>query len=161
MTLRMSKEPEDFSPLLRLLAIKRHEQPSSDYFDQLSEEISSRIAAQMASPAIYGERAEENLGWMAQLWALLEARPALVGACGVAVSGMVLWGILSSPQTTAEAEMARSSTSAFSTPITMIPVTVAAVPTNATIGIDPQLPPGFFDTMYQRVTPTPVSLKQP
>jgi hypothetical protein len=160
MMLRMSQEPQDFGALLKLLALKKHEQPPSDYFDQLSEEITSRIAAAASGPNYFGEGASESPGWLAQLWASLETRPALVGACGVAVSGMVLWGILSTPQTTAEAEMARRGTG-NSLAINLSPAPGPRVLTNAAQAIDPQLPPGFFDTSYQGATPTPVSLRQP
>ena len=160
----MSEQPENFDQLLRLLALKKYEQPPVDYFDQLSEEIASRLVAETAEPEMLIDPIPSELGWVGKLWALLEARPALVGACGVAASGLVLWGILSAPrlpQTPGEAARLGEFTAPFPAADGPAFATVALVPTNDAPVISPQLPPGFFDTLYQREQSTPVMFKQP
>jgi hypothetical protein len=90
----MSRESEDFGSLRRLLALKRHEQPPPGYFEGFSAQVMARIKA--------GERVDEGVlarlfweaPWLQRLWAALEAKPALAGAFGAAVCGLLIFGVI-------------------------------------------------------------------
>jgi hypothetical protein len=94
----MTPDSPDFEGLRRLLAIKRYEQPPPGYFNAFSRQVIVRIRA--------GERSEEatwfqsffaDASWMHRLWAALETRPALVGAVGALVCGLLISGAIYSP----------------------------------------------------------------
>ncbi len=89
----MNPEPEEFRDLRRLLALKRHEQPPPGYFERFSGMVLARIRT--------GERAEDSLWehfgfsipWLERLWANLESKPALAGAFGLGVCGLLVAGL--------------------------------------------------------------------
>jgi hypothetical protein len=74
----MNTDPESFEALRKLMALKRHELPPPGYFTYLSEKIATRI-----------QRGEGKLNLVERVYAALVLRPALAGACIVAV-GTVL-----------------------------------------------------------------------
>jgi len=90
----MYPDPETFDQLRRLLALKRHEQPSPGYFHYFSSQVIARIRA--------GERAAPDTAWgllwdapwLQRLWAALEARPVLAGAVGVACCALLLASVV-------------------------------------------------------------------
>ena len=85
----MNPESENFESLRRALALKRHEVPPPGYFNQFSASVISRIEA--------GDRAAKSPGafaWLQNLWQTLERKPALAGAFGVAVCGLLVTGIV-------------------------------------------------------------------
>ena len=96
----MNQDTENFDSLRRLLALKRHEQPPPGYFHRFSSQVIARIES--------GDRGEEGsvlermlweAPWLQRLWASFEAKPALVGAFGVAVCGLLITGVISSDRT--------------------------------------------------------------
>jgi len=87
-------DPQDFSGLRRLLALKRHEQPPPGYFNHFSREVILRIRS--------GERASDHgyeswlvTAWLQRLWSAMENRPALAGAFGACVCAAMLWALVS------------------------------------------------------------------
>jgi hypothetical protein len=91
----MNPETENFDQLRRLLALKRHEQPPPGYFNNFSAQVIARIKA--------GERAEDTFSvgrwlwegaWLQRLWSAIETKPALAGAFGVLVCGLLVSGII-------------------------------------------------------------------
>jgi len=89
----MSEDTENFEPLRRLLALKRHEQPPPGYFNNFSRQVILRIEA--------GERGEEaaifgrfswEAPWLQRIWAVLETKPVLAGTFGVALCGLLIAG---------------------------------------------------------------------
>ena len=90
----MYPDPENFDPLRRLLALKRHEQPPPGYFHHFSGQVIARIRA--------GERAAPDTAWgllwdapwLQRLWAALEARPVLAGSVGVACCAALLASVV-------------------------------------------------------------------
>src|SRR5438067_12240806 len=91
----MIPETENFEQLRRLLALKRHEQPPPGYFNNFSAQVIARIKA--------GEQAEDSFGigqwfwgsaWLQRLWSAIETKPALAGAFGVLVCGLLLSGVI-------------------------------------------------------------------
>src|SRR5262245_34278820 len=95
----MSPETENFESLRRLLALKRHEQPPPGYFNNFSRQVIVRIQA--------GERGDDAIGfgrwllegvWLQRFWNAFETKPALAGAFGVMVCGLLLSGVIYSDQ---------------------------------------------------------------
>lgn len=91
----MNQDTQDFEPLCRLLALKRHEVPPPGYFDGFSNKVIARIKA--------GERGERHsfleqlfweASWLQRLWAALEAKPILAGACTMAACGLLIGGVI-------------------------------------------------------------------
>src|SRR5690349_9142624 len=94
----MSQEMENFESLQKLLRVKRHEQPPPGYFDQFSSEVMARLRAGEHEQKDLWRELGEEASWLQRLWASLDAKPALAGAFGVLVCGVVLTGIYFSQQ---------------------------------------------------------------
>jgi len=93
--MNMNTGSPNFSRLLSLLSLKRHEQPPPGYFDNFSGQVISRIRA--------GERAADpnilqllllEWPWLQRLWTGLETKPALTGLLGAAACALLLVGLL-------------------------------------------------------------------
>src|SRR5581483_2758723 len=89
----MSSQPDNFDPLRRLLALKRHEQPPPGFFDGFSRQVVLRIRT--------GETGSEGAAslfwdapWLQRLWSLFEAKPLFAGALGVAACGVMIAGVI-------------------------------------------------------------------
>jgi hypothetical protein len=79
----MSPLPEHPDPLLKLLVCKKYEQPPPGYFAAFPEKVLAGIQAEgMHAPS----------SWWTPFKARLDVRPVLVGAYGVAVSGLLFFG---------------------------------------------------------------------
>ena len=152
----MRSDPEDFEPLLRLLAIKRYEQPPPEYFDLLAQEIRLRLQAMEAERASDPANELAEAAWFARLRALFEARPMLGGAfgvllCGLMLSGILYWQRIETRATTVAIEPAPLSDApkfwAMDRPAATAPVSATNV------AIEPQLPAGLFDSPFLRAQP--------
>jgi hypothetical protein len=95
----MSTEPDNFEPLRRLLALKRHEQPPPGYFEQLSSEIHARLLTGEHRQTDWWQELGDEASWLQRFWAALSAKPALAGAFGLVVCSLVLTGIYYSQET--------------------------------------------------------------
>jgi hypothetical protein len=93
----MKPESENFEPLRRLLMVKRHEQPPPGFFEDFSRRVIARIEAgeQGAEAAVVGRWFWET-PWLWRFWQALEQRPALAGAFGLSVCGLLVAGIICS-----------------------------------------------------------------
>jgi hypothetical protein len=89
--MNMNTGSPNFSRLLSILALKRHEQPPPGYFHVFSGQVISRIRA--------GERAADpnvlqllliEWPWLQRLWIGLESKPALTGLLGAAACVLAL-----------------------------------------------------------------------
>lgn len=77
---------ENFDQLRKLLALKRYEQAPPGYFNSFSTKVLARIeSAEMAEPS-----------WLQKLGFQFDFKPALIGACGILVCGLLSIGILTS-----------------------------------------------------------------
>lgn len=94
----MSQDTENFDSLRKLLTVKRHEQPPPGYFEQLSSEVMARLRAGEHEQRDVWRELGEEASWVQRLWLLLDAKPAVAGAFGVMVCGVVLTGIYFSQQ---------------------------------------------------------------
>jgi hypothetical protein len=79
----MSYPKDDFDEVRRLLACKRHEQPPPGYFNSFSARVIDHIQA---------EEAAGYSSWWSWLVDRLDAKPVLVCAYGLAVSGLLFLG---------------------------------------------------------------------
>jgi len=90
----MKPSPEHDDRLLKLLALKRHEQPPPGYFEHFSNGIIARLNAGEARQRGWWEDIFEEALWLKWLWSAFEAKPILAGAFGVVVCGLVVSGIV-------------------------------------------------------------------
>lgn len=89
----MSKETENFTALRRLVALKKQEAPPPGYFDGLASEIRARLAAGEHRTADLWQAMGEQASWLQRLWAAFAAKPAMAGAFGMAVCGLMVAGV--------------------------------------------------------------------
>jgi hypothetical protein len=86
----MSAESNNFESLRKLLAVKRMEVPPPGYFDQFAGEVRARLRdGEHQRDDLWRDLGDEA-SWLQRLWYLFSNRPALAGACGMAVCGLVL-----------------------------------------------------------------------
>ena len=80
----MSNPPENFDDLRRLLALKRHENSPTGYFNHFADKVIARIEAAglVAQPR-----------WWQRMYAGLEARPVLACAYGLLIGGLLVVGL--------------------------------------------------------------------
>ena len=79
----MSYPKDDFDDVRRLLACKRYEQPPPGYFNSFSAKVIDQIEA---------EESAEYSSWWSWLVDRFDAKPVLVCAYGLAVSGLLFLG---------------------------------------------------------------------
>jgi hypothetical protein len=85
----MAERPQDFERIQKLLALKRHEQPPSIYFYDFSDRVVAQLHTLDSAPP---------LSWWQRLGLDFDPKLALVCALGVAISGLLLAGMLTSMQ---------------------------------------------------------------
>jgi hypothetical protein len=90
----MNPEQENIQALRRLLALKRHEQPSPGYFDRFSGQVIARIRAGERAPDSFWERFGFEATWLQQIWAAFETKPLLAGAFGATVCALITMGFV-------------------------------------------------------------------
>jgi hypothetical protein len=90
----MATNPENFDRLLKLLALKKHEQPPPGYFDHLSREVIIQLRQRTGVRESWLDELGAEASWFWKVWAVLEAKPIFAGLFGVAVSGLLLAGII-------------------------------------------------------------------
>ena len=91
----MNPEQENFQPLRRLLALKRHEQPPPGYLENFSAQVLARIeAGEGAAPDTFWEWLSVEAAWLQRLWKAVETKPVFAGALGTGVCGLLLAGVL-------------------------------------------------------------------
>jgi hypothetical protein len=91
----MSQDTENFEPLRRLLALKRHEQPPPGYFHNFSRQVIMRIQfGETGETEGVLERLLAEASWLQRIWAAFEAKPVLAGAFGVAICGLLITGLV-------------------------------------------------------------------
>ena len=91
----MKPEQENFDQLLRLLKLKRYEQPPPRYFNDFSSRVIERIRAGGADAQ---EGMFDNLfmesPWLQRLFNAFETKPAVAWMFGLAVCALVVSGIV-------------------------------------------------------------------
>lgn len=91
----MNPEQDNYQPVQRLLALKRHEQPPPGYFENFSGQVIARIqAGERAAPDSFWEWLSLEGSWLQRLWVALETKPVFAGALGAGVCGLLLAGVL-------------------------------------------------------------------
>lgn len=150
----MTPEPENFTDLRRLLALKRHEQPPPGYFTNFSAKVIARIEAR---------RPAAGLSWWQRLLTGMDVKPALVCTYALTVAGLLVvgLGLVSSDDGTAAGLPLAPTPTLVAHPVTATPVPPsAAVQSQMTLqpmqsleqnsSVDPVLnpdmaPSGFFN----------------
>lgn len=91
----MNPEQDNYQPVQRLLALKRHEQPPPGYFENFSGQVVARIqAGERGAPDSFWEWLGMEASWLHRLWVALETKPVFAGALGAGVCGLLLAGVL-------------------------------------------------------------------
>jgi hypothetical protein len=123
----MSENQPNFEPLRRLLALKRHEMPSPEYFDAFSKQVIARIHAGEAQiSASLSERLSDQVPWLLKFLQAFEAKPVFAGAyasalCLLLISGVIL---VERSESTSEASLKPTPQTAS----LLAPTTLAALP---------------------------------
>jgi hypothetical protein len=87
----MKENENNFEPLRRLLALKRHETPPPGYFENFSGDVMARIRAGDDGRT---EIVARQLPWLFRLLTAFEAKPAFVGAFASALCLLLVIGIV-------------------------------------------------------------------
>ena len=82
----MNTEQQDFDRLLRLLKLKRYEQPPPRYFNDFSSQVIDRIKS--------GGRERMDVPWFQRLLEALDAKAAFAWMFGLAACALVVSGIV-------------------------------------------------------------------
>jgi hypothetical protein len=96
--MNMGLETENFDRLRRLLALKRHEQPPPGFFNDFSSRVILEIEAGESSHTTLEEGLLSHAPWLYKLIETFAIRPAFAGVCGVAVSLLLVAGVIYSAQ---------------------------------------------------------------
>ena len=91
----MHPDSENFEPLRRLLALKRHEQPPPRYFNDFSSQVIARIKAGESGEPAGIAWLFSVAPWLRRWLGAIEAKPVLAGAFGAAICGLFIAGIVS------------------------------------------------------------------
>ena len=78
---------EQFEQIRKLLALKKYEQPPPRYFQEFSSKVIARL---QTLPTL------RPVTWRQRLGLDFEFQPAMMGACGAVVCGVLLVGVISS-----------------------------------------------------------------
>ena len=91
----MKPEQENFDQLLRLLKLKRYEQPPPRYFNDFSSRVIERIRAGGADAreGMFGNLFMEA-PWLQRLFMAFETKPAVAWMFGLAVCALVVSGVV-------------------------------------------------------------------
>ncbi len=80
----MDEKPDNHEELLKLLALKRHEQPPPGFFDRLPGQITDHIRT---------DQDTRDANWLLRLFPFLEFRPAFAGVYAAGLCALLLGGI--------------------------------------------------------------------
>ena len=113
----METEHNPFEQVRQLLALKKHEQPPPRFFQDFSGQVIARLRALESA---------RSITWRQRLGLDFDLKPAMIGACGVVVSGLLLVGVLTSM---GESQPASQLSSATETSVLLaVPTTGPALP---------------------------------
>ena len=87
----MNENENNFEPLRRLLAIKKHEVPPPGYFDKFSGQVIARIRAGDAKKP---ELMFSDVQWLLKLLQMFEAKPAFAVAFASSLCVLLLFGTI-------------------------------------------------------------------
>ena len=91
----MNENENNFEPLRRMLALKRHEMPPPGYFENFSAEVTARIRTGEARRASgIAERLPEELPWLFRLLSAFEAKPAFAGVFSFSLCLLLVVGVV-------------------------------------------------------------------
>jgi hypothetical protein len=92
----MSPNSENFEQLRRLLVLKRYEQPPPRYFHDFSNQVIARIrlgeGRGRSAPCM--EALQREASRLLRMWTAFAAKPFAAGAFGLAMSALLITGVL-------------------------------------------------------------------
>jgi hypothetical protein len=89
----MNENKNNFEPLRRLLALKRHETPPPGYFENFSANVTAGIRAARRGKNV-SARFPEELPWLLRLLSAFEAKPAFAGVFAFSLCLLLVVGIV-------------------------------------------------------------------
>jgi hypothetical protein len=89
----MNENENNFEPLRRLLALKRHETPPPGYFENFSGDVMAGIRAARREKSV-SARLPEELPWLFRLLSAFEAKPAFAGVFAFSLCLLLVVGIV-------------------------------------------------------------------
>jgi len=105
----MNESENNFESLRRLLALKRHENPPSSFFDGFSDLVISRIrAGESDEPREAVDRVFAQAPWLLKFLQVFEAKPMYAGSFACAMCLLLLLGIVYAERPDAAAETMKS-----------------------------------------------------
>lgn len=83
-------DPEKFSDVQRLLALKKHEQPPPGFYDAMAKSIIAelRVSGQAQEPVPYWTRVLKQAPWIGQVAGAFIRRPVFASICSLGVAGL-------------------------------------------------------------------------
>ena len=89
----MSKDGNNFDPLLQLLKLKRQETPPPGYFNNFSSQIIASIRSGVADDVRTAKSVSEA-SWFSNFLQLFEFKPAFAGAFASALCLVLVFGVI-------------------------------------------------------------------
>lgn len=130
----MKPETDTTDELQRMLALKRHEQPPTQFFQKLSDNVLQRLQTPEPAP---------EPTWRQKLGLDFDTKPVLVCATGVGVCGLLLLGLISAQHVEPPAADSASPTGA----------SLSLAPYPAGVGPAPFAPTGNPNSQRRSVDP--------
>ena len=88
--MRRDLDKDQFRPLRRLLALKRHEQPPPGFYHDFSSQVIARLrAGDVGEPENFLQRLLSEAPWLERWWGAFANRPTLAGAFGAGACALL------------------------------------------------------------------------
>jgi hypothetical protein len=130
----MNQNENNFEPLRRLLALKRHEVPPPGYFNDFSGQVITRIRNGEATPAGVSERLQAEAPWLMKFLEIFEAKPAFAGAFASALCLFLVFGtVLAERPDNSASQPLLQSAQPTAAPLAAVSQAALAQPTDQTL----------------------------
>jgi len=132
-------ENKHFTELRQLLKLKRYEVPPPGYFNNFSGQVLARIrAGEAGGGQTFADRLQAHAPWLANLLAIVETKPGLIGGLATSLCLLLLIGVVfsetaESPQKNLIADSVADSQSASVVTSVTAPVAAAAPDANGIV----------------------------
>jgi len=131
----MSKDENQFEPVRRLLALKRHEVPPPGYFHDFSAGVLQGIREGRATGSL-AERFFEQLPWLERIFRMLDSKPVFASGFVGAMCLLLFLAVANNERPEAVAPQLLPSASANAASFaTLSPVAIASATTGEQPGI--------------------------
>lgn len=125
----MNQDDNNFEQVTKLLKLKRHEVPPPGYFNNFSSQVISRIrAGEAARSQSWGERLQDEAGWLGRFLQIFETRPGLVGGFATSLCLLLLLTVVFAERS----DMTSNGLMTISGPAAPLENSLASAPVTAT-----------------------------